>query len=188
MCHRCEARVHRGNKRVLNGFRMETLLQMIRDCYDYAGMTTSESQNMMDNVVAMTDLSEDEYSPRHGLSMDIKQNEIQQAYHAFQVGLDLMRCMREAERRQDENPDGETNNEETSNEQMDQNSSSGSEGVPERLGDIYISHWRRHLIQICGWKFTMEVMTRWKMEHERSETRCELTWSHRGVWIFFCRW
>ena len=69
---------------------------------------------------------------RGRLSMDIKQNEIQQAYPAFQVGLGLM-SIREAERRQSENPSGNTNNEETKNEQMDDNSSSGSENLPERL-------------------------------------------------------
>jgi hypothetical protein len=62
--------------------------------------------------------------------------EIQQAYQAFQVGLDLVRQMRQAEARHSENADGETNNEEANNEQMDQ-SSSGSEGLPVRL--------RRHL-------------------------------------------
>ena len=56
---------------------METLQQMTGVCYDYAGMTPAEAQNMMDNVVAMTDLSEDEGSPRHGMLLDIKQNEIQ---------------------------------------------------------------------------------------------------------------
>ena len=60
------------------------------------------------------------------MSLDIKQNEIQQAYQAFQVGLDLMRCMREAERRQSENPDGDANNED-----MSDASSSGSENLPE---------------------------------------------------------
>ena len=132
MYHRCEGRVRRGNKRVLNGFRMETLQQMIKVCYDLAGMTASESQNMMDNVVAMTDLSDDDHSPRAHLSMDEKQVEIQQAYQAFQVGLDLVRQMRQAEARHRENADGETNNEEANNEQMDQ-SSSGSEGLPVRL-------------------------------------------------------
>ena len=48
--------------------------------------------------------------------------------------------MRQAERRHSENADGETNNEETKNEQMDQNSSSGSEGLPVRLRRyLYIS-------------------------------------------------
>ena len=120
MYHRCEGRVHRSNKRVLNGLRMETLQHMIGVCYDYAGMTPAEAQNMMDIIVAMTGLSEDEGSPRHGMFLDIKQNEIQQAHQAFQVGLDLMRRMREAERRQSENPDEGENN-----EQMNDGISSG---------------------------------------------------------------
>ena len=159
MYHRCEGRVRRGNKRVLNGFRMETLQQMIKVCYDFAGMTASESQNTMDNVVAMTDLSDDDHSPRAHLSMDEKQVEIQQAYQAFQVGLDLVRQMRQAEARHSENADGETNNEEANNEQMDQGSSSGSEGLPVRLR-------KRHLIQTCGWKSIMEVTMKWKMKIE----------------------
>ena len=41
-------------------------------------------------VVAMTDLSEDEGSPRHGMTGDNAQTEIFQAYQAYQVGLDLI--------------------------------------------------------------------------------------------------
>ena len=59
--------------------------QMIKFCYDFAGMTASESQNMMDNVVAMTDLSDVDQSPRSHLSIDEKQVEIQHAYQAFQL-------------------------------------------------------------------------------------------------------
>jgi hypothetical protein len=35
---------------------METLQQVVQVCYDYGGMTSAESQNMLDNVVAMTDI------------------------------------------------------------------------------------------------------------------------------------
>ena len=129
MCHRCEARVHRGNKRVLNGFRMETLLQMIRVCYDYAGMTTSESQNMMDNVVAMTDLTDDDSSPRHQMSIHERETEIFQAFQAYQVGLDLVRRIRNAENRQSENAEA---NETTAEAEMN-SESSGSENLPEQL-------------------------------------------------------
>ena len=62
------------------GFGWRPLQQMIKVCYDFAGMTASESQNTMENVVAMTDLSDDDHSPRDHLSMDEKQVEIQQAY------------------------------------------------------------------------------------------------------------
>ena len=39
-------------------------------------MTESESQHMIDNVVAMTDLTDDETSPRHQMSMDERETEI----------------------------------------------------------------------------------------------------------------
>ena len=58
MYSRCEGRVNRGNKRVLNGFRMETLQQMMRVCIE--GMTREQSRNMRDNIVAMSNLSDDE--------------------------------------------------------------------------------------------------------------------------------
>ena len=72
-----------------------------------------------------------------------------------------MRQMRQAEARHSENADGETNNEEANNEQMDQGSSSGSEGLPVRLR-------KRHLIQTYGWKSIMEVTMKWKMKIEIS--------------------
>ena len=61
---------------------------MVHVCYN--GMSENESQNMLDNVVAMTDLSEDEGSPRHGMTGDNAQTEIFRAYQAYQAGLDLI--------------------------------------------------------------------------------------------------
>ena len=103
MYHRCEARARRNVNRVVNGFRMDTLQQLIRACYCFEEMTESESQHMMDNVVAMTDLTDDETSPRHQMSMDERETEIFQAFQAYQVGLDLARRIRNAENRQSEN-------------------------------------------------------------------------------------
>ena len=92
-------------------------------------MSDSESQNMMDNVVAMTDLTDDENSPRHQMSMDERETEIFQAFQAYQVGLDLVSRIRNAEDRQNEsaNADGTTTNAEMNSE------SSGSENLPEQL-------------------------------------------------------
>ena len=86
MYHRCEARARRNVNRVVNGFRMDTLQQLIRACDCFEEMTESESQHMMDNVVAMTDLTDDETSPRHQMSMDERETEIFQAFQAYQVG------------------------------------------------------------------------------------------------------
>ena len=129
MYHRCEARARRNNNRVVNGFRMETLQQMIRVCYCFEGMSESESQNMLDNVVAMTDLTDDENSPRHQMAMDEKETEIFQAFQAYQVGLDLVRRIRDAENQQSENAEA---NGTTANAEMN-SKSSGSENLPAQL-------------------------------------------------------
>ena len=129
MYHRCEARARRNVNRVVNGFRMDTLQQLIRACYCFEEMTESESQHMMDNVVAMTDLTDDETSPRHQMSMDERETEIFQAFQAYQVGLDLVRRIRNAENRQSENAEA---NETTAEAEMN-SESSGSENLPEQL-------------------------------------------------------
>lgn len=123
----------------LNGFRRGTLQQMVHVCYN--GMSENESQNMLDNVVAMTDLSEDEGSPRHGMTGDNAQTEIFQAYQAYQVGLDLIQV--KLQRVQEEN-------------------SSGSENLPDQLGATSTFHWGRRQIQNFGWRSTMEeVRMQW---------------------------
>ena len=153
MYHRCEARARRSNNRVVNGFRMETLQQMIRVCYCFEGMSESESQNMLDNVVAMTDLTDDENSPRHQMAMDEKETEIFQAFQAYQVGLDLVRRIRDAENQQSENAEA---NGTTANAEMN-SESSGSENLPAQL--------RRYLhipLEEASdpelWRFAMEEM------------------------------
>ena len=88
MYSRCEGRVSRDNKRVLNGFRMETLQQMMRICI--GGMTREQSRSMRDNLVAMSDLSDDEGSPTHGKTEDVVKDEIPQAFQAYQVGQHLV--------------------------------------------------------------------------------------------------
>ena len=98
MYHRCEARARRNVNRVVNGFRMETLQQLIRVCYCFEEISEIESQNMMDNVVTITDLTGDDSSPRHQMSMDERETEIFQAFQAYQVGLDLVRRIRNVEK------------------------------------------------------------------------------------------
>ena len=129
MYHRCEARARGNVNRVVNGFRMETLQQLIRACYCFEEMSDSEPQNMMDNVVAMTDLTDDDSSPRHQMSMDERETEIFQAFQAYQVGLDLVRRIRNAENQQSENAEA---NETTAEAEMN-SESSGSENLPEQL-------------------------------------------------------
>ena len=112
---------------------------MVHVCYN--GMSENESQNMLDNVVAMTDLSEDEGSPRHGMTGDNAQTEIFQAYQAYQVGLDLIQV--KLQRVQEEN-------------------SSGSENLPDQLDATSTFHWGRRQIQNFGWRSTMEeVRMQW---------------------------
>ena len=81
---------------------------------------------MVENVVAMAELSEDESSPRYHMTEDDARTEIFQAYQAYQVGLDLVRRIREAEERADQQP------EEPQSTMVD-DSSSGSENLPEQL-------------------------------------------------------
>ena len=108
---------------------MESLQQMIRVCYCFEGMAAAESHNMLDNVIAMTDLTDDEASPRHHMAQDAKHNEIYQAYQAFQAGLDLVRQMRQRENTETSNAEanGTTNNTEMRSE------SSGSENLLQQL-------------------------------------------------------
>ena len=124
MYHRCEARVQRNNKRVLNGFRMETLQQMVRTCY--SGLSEPDRFHMVESIVAMAELSEDESSPRHHMCEEDARTEIFQAYEAYQVGLDLVRRMREAEERAEQQPEDPQST-------MVDDSSSGSENLPEQM-------------------------------------------------------
>ena len=73
---------------------------------------------MLDNVVVMTDLTDDENSPRHQMAME-----------ACQVGLDLVRRIRDAENQQSENAEA---NGTTANAEMN-SKSSGSENLPAQL-------------------------------------------------------
>ena len=73
---------------------------------------------MLDNVVVMTDLTDDENSPRHQMAME-----------ACQVGLDLVRRIRNAENQQSENAEA---NETTAEAEMN-SESPGSENLPEQL-------------------------------------------------------
>ena len=98
---------------------------------------------MVDNVVAMPDLSEDEGSPRHRMSEDTARDEMFQAYQAYQVGLDLVRRIRDAEERHADQNDGLP-------EQSD-----GAEGEDGRR-----SEWKRHPMSSCGCRYTM-VTQRW---------------------------
>ena len=118
---------------MLNGFRMETLQQMVRTCYN--GLSEPERFQMVDNVVAMRDLSEDEGSPRHRMSEDTARDEMFQAYQAYQVGLDLVRRIRDAEARQAEegNEQPEQSDRAEGEDGRRSESSSGSENLPDQL-------------------------------------------------------
>ena len=83
----------------------------------------------------MNDLSEDEGSPRHNMPEETVGQEVFQAYQAYQVGLDLVRCIRDAEERQAEQNDGNAEQGEPADGEGENaaESSSGSENLPEQL-------------------------------------------------------
>eukprot|EP00435_Cladocopium_sp_Y103_P021774 s2332_g5.t1 len=115
---RCEKRISRGNKRVLNGFRKETLKEMISLCV--RGMTNAEQTQMRENLHSMQDLTDDEESPRFGMSDAEVGNEVQQAVQAFDFGLDLLRVGRDAGTENTEENDAEMNEQGESESETDE--------------------------------------------------------------------
>eukprot|EP00435_Cladocopium_sp_Y103_P033238 s948_g8.t1 len=91
---RCEKRVNRSNKPILNGFRQRTLKEMMHKCM--RGLIGPEKQQMKENLLAMTDLTDDEESPRFGMRDEQVHTECLQAVQAYDVGIDLLRLERDA--------------------------------------------------------------------------------------------
>eukprot|EP00435_Cladocopium_sp_Y103_P009035 s4349_g2.t1 len=103
---RCEKRVNRNNKPILNGFRKRTLKEMIHMCI--RGMTSAETEQMKENLLAMTDLTDDEESPRFGMRDEQVHTECQQAIQAYDFGIDLLRLEQDEGAQND--GDGENEN------------------------------------------------------------------------------
>ena len=79
--HRCEKRISRGNKPTMNGLRKQTLVEMISACA--RGMSERKKLQMRQNLHSMHDLTDDEESPRFGMSDIEVRNECRQAVQAF---------------------------------------------------------------------------------------------------------
>ena len=86
---RCELRVRRDYKVIQNRMRMQTLSEMLHVCL--AGMNATQTQTMRDNLTAMSDLSDDENSPRHQVPENQFLVQVQQAYQAYEIGLSRVR-------------------------------------------------------------------------------------------------
>eukprot|EP00435_Cladocopium_sp_Y103_P064535 s164_g26.t1 len=96
MCHRCEERILRDNKPLLNTIRKDELTGMARMCMD--GLTDEQSQHLKESLLAMTDLSDDDTSPRYNMTEEQVKNDIAQAFQAYQVGMNLFGHLRQPQR------------------------------------------------------------------------------------------
>ena len=98
---RCSKRALRGNERVKNLQRKGGLVEMLQLCGK--GLSEEEHEQMVDNLRSLTDLTDDEFSPRHSYTEEQVIAECDQAEHAFGLAMDEIRRM-EAE---DADSDGE---------------------------------------------------------------------------------
>eukprot|EP00435_Cladocopium_sp_Y103_P002940 s3063_g1.t1 len=103
LSHRCQLRINRNSKPILNVMRMNELNEMMNMCMD--GLTQAQSVNLKESWLAISDLSEDETSPTHGNSEQAVKTEILQAFQAFQVGWNLYGHLRRPARRTDDSED-----------------------------------------------------------------------------------
>ena len=66
---------------------------MLKLCME--GLSPEDRDNMMDNVRSMTDLTDDEYSPRYMCSEETMMRECEQGVRAFDIAADMVRRMEE---------------------------------------------------------------------------------------------
>ena len=59
------------------------------------GLSAEDRENMIDNVRSMTDLTDDEYSPRYMCSEETVMRECEQGVRAFDIAADMVRRMEE---------------------------------------------------------------------------------------------
>ena len=86
---RCELRVRRDYKVIQNRMRMQTLSEMLHVCL--AGMNETQTQTMRYNLTAMSDLSDDENSPRHQVPESQFLLQVQQTYQAYEIAASRIR-------------------------------------------------------------------------------------------------
>ena len=69
--------------------RMLTLSEMLHVCL--ARMNATQRQTMRENLTAMSDLSDDENSPRHQVPENQFLVQVQQTHQAYEIGLSRVR-------------------------------------------------------------------------------------------------
>ena len=89
---RCQARIRRENNVLVNAERMNGLSEMIHMFMDH---TTDERHNQMkESLIAMTDLTDDERSPRFQFNEQQVMDDIGQAFQGYQVGMSMFGHLR----------------------------------------------------------------------------------------------
>ena len=93
LCDRAGKRIVRGNRILTNNMRKGGLQQMLKLCME--GLSPEDRENMIDNVRSMTDLTDDEYSPRYMCSEETVMRECEQGVRAFDIAAEMVRRMEE---------------------------------------------------------------------------------------------
>ena len=89
---RCQARIRRENNVLVNAERMNGLSEMIHMFMDH---TTDERHNQMkESLIAMTDLTDDERSPRFQFNEQQVMDDIGQAFQGYQFGMSMFGHLR----------------------------------------------------------------------------------------------
>ena len=92
---RCHKRVVRGNRMLTNRARQTGLQDMLKLCV--RGLSEEEHRNMADNLASLTDLTDDEFSPRAHLTEQMVVQQCNQGAAAFDIAARQVRQMHEAE-------------------------------------------------------------------------------------------
>ena len=93
LCDRAGKQIVRGNRILTNNMRKGGLQQMLKLCLE--GLSPEDRENMIDNVRSMTDLTDDEYSPRYMCSEETVMRECEQGVRAFDIAAEMVRRMEE---------------------------------------------------------------------------------------------
>jgi hypothetical protein len=102
---RCQARIRRENNVLVNAERMNGLSEMIHMFMDH---TTDERHNQMkESLIAMTDLTDDEGSPRFQFNEQQVMDDIGQAFQGYQFGMSMFGHLRRRPEHAAGNDDGE---------------------------------------------------------------------------------
>ena len=138
MCHRCEERIRRDNKPLLNTVRKDELKTMTRMCMD--GITYDQSQNLKESLLAITDLSDDETSPRFNMTEERVKTDIAQAFQAYQVGMNLFGHLLQPQRRAGSDGNSEASEEEIEEQRHQRYLRSSMSEVSDPAGWMEIHH------------------------------------------------